>query len=346
MYKQKYRKYKQKYNKLKNLRNVQISETLDVSDDTHEANIDWYIFFDLLQVSKDIVNLTHETDIIILIGDTPSYLTPFLELKRRVYNLAFSNKPFGCFFPPYADPAYQFSKEGTVYVPFRTNLNAYFEYLNSKTFLTKAFVKENWHRIVLVDSSSGSSIHGVSIFFNRYVENILRDENIIECVNIKNSKPLKFIQLSSGYYVALNLTPTKAETILPNKDFRQVKYRPVNYRPDLIIHLGMSVFLYREAFMIYDAYPRIVPFYSVNIWDVDPNTIGNTEKGLENIKKLGDLLKIYVQIKQNDSPVSKDILKELDMIEPKISKDYDLIEFLDDINLEVLFEKYKHYFDV
>ena len=131
--------------------------------DHENKKVDWYLFFDLLQVSKDILNLTENDNIIILIGDTPSYLAPFLEKERKVFHFAFSGKPFGCFLPPYASPSewgeilpgYADDRKVDTFTPRIHFLNNYFDYLDKKTKLTRSFVKDNWKNIVLVDSSSG-----------------------------------------------------------------------------------------------------------------------------------------------------------------------------------------------
>lgn len=315
--------------------------------------VDWYLFFDLLQVSKDIINLTSETSIIILVGDTPSYLAPFLQCNRKVFHFAFSNKPFGCFLPPYAISTdfveltrdNQDEQRINVFVPKQYMLEKYFNYLNNETELTKKFVQDNWNNIVLIDSSSGMSIHGVSIFFNRYVENIINDGEI-NCANIKGSQPLKFIQVTLNKNPSLNLMPNIAEKHIPV----ETSYYFYNFRPDLIIYLGSAVFLYREKFMITDSYPRLVPFYGINRWDTAPDKVKNTNfnLALENIKTLKMLDKIYKYLKNNKSEKSEiaDILNEIQNVEPLFEgkEIVELEKFLDDINMGILYEKYKFYF--
>lgn len=81
-------------------------------------------------------------DIIILIGDTPSYLKIFLKDKVRIVNLPISNKPFGCFWPPnqFENPECKFKD---AFTPNIINLNNYFTYLTENTILTKEFCKKN-----------------------------------------------------------------------------------------------------------------------------------------------------------------------------------------------------------
>jgi len=99
--------------------------------------IDFYLFIDLMQVSRDILDLTTKDEILILIGDTPSYLKPFLEDERKIFNLPFSNKPYGCFTPPHAQHNPKFDNKS--FVPSLSQMKAYFKYLDTKTFLTKKF---------------------------------------------------------------------------------------------------------------------------------------------------------------------------------------------------------------
>ena len=342
MHKQKYEKYKNEYLNLK-----KVAKNQDIEYETKQ--IDWYLFFDLLQVSNDIINLTEPNDIIILVGDTPSYISPFIEKHRKTFHFAFSNKPFGCTFPPYSD----FSENSElnskinlydVVTPTITNLNAYFDYLNVNTEMTKEFIKNNWDNIVLVDSSSGQSIHGVSIFFNRYVGNIKQKNNIINCDNIVGSRPLQFIQLEGGYYKKTNLNPDVAKKYYPSRWVH-------NYRPDLIICIGESIFYHISFFMIADAYPRVVPFYSVNRWNISPLDVNNEnyDMAISNIKTLKLLLKIYKSVKNNkksNSEKGDKILKIISKIKPKYNHKNvnQLNDFFDNINLAILRDKWANYF--
>ncbi len=77
------------------------------NDRTDKKDINIYLFFDLLQISKTILQMTDQNNIIILIGDTPSYLKPFMENERKIYSLAFSNKAYFVTKAPYTDrPGY------------------------------------------------------------------------------------------------------------------------------------------------------------------------------------------------------------------------------------------------
>lgn len=344
MYKYKYHKYKNKYNKLI-LANDNIAPINTKSVESTEPefrNIDLDLFFDLLQVSRDIINLTLETNIIILIGDTPSYLAPFLQKERSVHHFAFSGKPFGCFSPPYSLPNEIGRYTTDVYTPTIDALNNYFDYLDNKTELTRSFVKKNWKNIVLVDSSSGASISGCSVFFNRYVGNIKQENNDILCTDIEGSVPMKFIGLSSYGY--LNLDPGLLEKIYADpKNNRNIG----NYRPDLIIYLGPSFFYHREYFMLEDAYPRIMPHYNVTMWDIPPNLIKNDglQKALDNIQKLKSLLEIYLECKANAQNQSKSI-NAVKRILPELELDIDdLNKYFDGINLQMLSKKYYYYFN-
>ena len=78
--------------------------------------------------------------------------------------------------------------------------------------MTKKFVKDNWSKIILIDTSSGSSIHGVSIFLNIYVGNLQikndnKCEDIVDIKNYDTAKPLQFINLMDGYSKSFNLEP-------------------------------------------------------------------------------------------------------------------------------------------
>ncbi|AYV85770.1 MAG: hypothetical protein Satyrvirus38_7 [Satyrvirus sp.] len=346
----KYKKYKTKLKKLlksvskKNLSRIatNISSESESESEFQSRSVDWYLFFDLMQVSTDIVALTNVDSYIILVGDTPSYLAAFLQERRRVFNFAFSNKPFGCFWPPYSMP---YEKTHPIFTPPKENLDAYFSYLDTKTELTKNFVKNSWHNIVLVDSSSGQSICGVSIFFNRYVGNIAEEKSEINCENIRKAQPLKFIRLIDTPGPTANIDPKIIEKFYPNAGI-------INYNPKLIINIGSSFFLHRNLFMINDAYPRIVPFYVHFKWKDPP--VMNTQI-LDNLKKL---FKTYLKIieytkdqnKELDNRTIESITKVVNVLAPKFDQNIistnDLIDlniFLDNISLEVLSQKYKYY---
>ncbi|BCS82834.1 hypothetical protein QLL95_gp1289 [Cotonvirus japonicus] len=372
MYKQKYRKYKLKYKRLKKSMDggdnaEKITEALQKrqgiynnADDNYK-NVDLALFFDLWQMSRDILTLTSESSIIIIIGDTPSYVKPLIEDERTVYNLAFSNKPFGCFNFPYGNelPRDVELYDGTnlldVYTPTADNLQHYFDYLNTKTFLTKKYVLKNWEKIVLLDSSSGQSIMGVSIFFNRYVGHILNDSiDEINCLNVTGAKPLKFIRVVNYSSSTTNTTPKLAQEYFSSTDFN------TNYKPDLIIYIGYVVYEHRDDFMLMETYERYVPGYSVRFWNQDPDT--NLELGLQNLTLLKRLSQLYIDFKKNPTlETSKPLIKYLTKDFPvpddenlythmkTLTKDTtpeNLNSFLDGINLRILARKYYYYFNV
>ena len=178
--------------------------------------------------------------------------------------------------------------------------------------------------------------------------NIVQQEGDTKCTYTQGSEPLQFIQLFDGYYKALNLDPDLAEVIFPEKVSESIR----NYRPDLIIHLGISVFYHRYQFVIADAYPRLVPVYFIIYWDTPPTEVKNDSfpMAMENIKTLKFLLQIYDHIKNKktiDPETAKEILAEIKEIEPVYQgKTIDnLEEFLDDINMDLLYEKYQYYFN-
>ena len=345
-YYKKYRNYKNKYINLKKKIGGNNNEE---SSESESREVDWFLFFDLWQVSNDIIDLTDKNDVIILIGDTPSYLISILKLYREVHLFAFSNKPFGCFLPPYGNFE-EMSKEyikafgikRDVWSPLKENLELYFNYLDTKTKLTREFITEKWKNIVLVDSSSGSSIHGVSIFFNRYIGNIEQNDEVI-CKNIKGSEPLQFIRLDDGVHKSTNLDPKIAEKYYSNG------WNVINYRSDLIIYIGSTIFYHRGLFMIKDAYERIVPFYGIMSWHEEPEKIDDPifEKGRRNIFLLEKMVKLYLELKSGKDIKWKDY-QELEQIKPNNPSDNrnKFLKFLDDINTQVLTMKYNKYLKI
>ena len=325
-------------------------ESNDHTDNTNYKKVNWYLFFDLYQVSINILDLTNDHSIIILVGDTPSYLAPLLEAKRKIFHLAISNKAFGCFVPPFGENNSNYNiyqKHEHIYVPSAENLNSYFNFLNNKT-MTKSYVGEHWNDIVLVDASSGQSIHGVSIFLNRYVGHIIFETDKINCDNIRGAKPLKFIRLVNKYMPRVsNVDSSMARDYF--YDMRHNFYHS-NYRPDLIICIGLAFFRYMYQFMIDELYPRLVPFYSVNMWDKSPDQNKNSEMelALANINKLRDLLKVYVETKKNIISDHSKIVTIVRSTDPIYSKKNlsGLKNFLNEINLLVLKEKHENYFNI
>jgi hypothetical protein len=191
--------------------------------------------------------------------------------------------------------------------PSLENLSRYFDYLNTRTILTRDYVRENWSKIVLVDSSSGASISGVLIFLNRYIGNIKPEPNAIACSNIKGSQPLQFIRLVGMYTRSVNLEPEIALKMFSKQYNRYV----VNFRPDLIVHIGDAIFLSRDAFMIYDEYPY---------WDIPPDEVCNPSftRGLQNIKDLHSIQNIYADASQG-STMDNNSLKFLSRDRTQIS---------------------------
>jgi hypothetical protein len=169
-------------------------------------------------------------------------------------------------------------------------------------------------------------------------------KNLVNCRNILDSKPLQFIQLVNDVYKATNLMPS----IIPKK----MEWNIRNYRPDLIIYLGISIFLHRELFMIHDAYPRLLPFYDVMKWGESPE-VENISRGyaLENLKKLKIMKNIYTKLKTGEKLEWEDkniiIIKKIYPMYPhEVIVEYQLIQHLDKINENVLIMKYNRYFTI
>lgn len=134
--------------------------------------------------------------------------------------------------------------------------------------MTKKFIKINWNKLILIDTSGGVSIHGVSIFFNLYVNNIKikKDKRCnleIDCTYIKGSKPLQFINLMSGIKL-FNIDPKLAKKIFKHKK-KYYNYN-TNFHPKLIIPIATIRFMYRDFFTIFEMFPRFVPWYSIFDW--------------------------------------------------------------------------------
>jgi hypothetical protein len=257
---------------------------------TNDDNNDYinyllFLFADLHILAKSIIKTIDKDDFIILIGDTPSYLTFFLD-KHKHFILPMSNKPFGIIDPPLSEIPkkinYNIKK---IFIPTKEQLLTYFEYLNTKTILTKKFVKDNWSKIILIDTSSGASIHGVSIFLNLYVSNLQikndkKCENTVDIKNYDTAKPLQFINLISGYSKSFNLDPN----LIKNNYGRGIR----NFNPKLIIQIACKSFFHRELFTIYELFPRIVEFYNIKLWNKEPET--KLSKQIIGIKKIFTIL--------------------------------------------------------
>lgn len=296
MFGYKYKKYKTKYLQQKRIE----KEENNLMFGNRPFDMD--LFMDLYQVSNEIKSFVDKSSIILLIGDTPSYLKPFLENDYQVYNMAFSNKPFGCFFPPYSDPIYlknteldSGEHEMTLSIhPNKSRLNKYFNYLDTKTILKRSFIKQNWNKIILIDSSTGASITGVSIFLNRYISNIKEESDEINCVNISGCKPLKFIRLTERDRSNTNLMPDIA---------KKMELKSINFRPDLIIYIGSIVFYHRSYFMIAEAYPRYVPFYAIFDWHEWPDDDEIAKNEIIILNPIREIYRLYIRFKSGDESV-------------------------------------------
>ena len=180
------------------------------NDDGEEGTLNTELFVDLLFTAKRIINLTSSDDILILIGESPAYLGPILKHHRKIIYLPMSRKPFSCYRGAHYNlenivgTSYEDEKKLTgmdkklyyhmlaTSIPTQKGLDKYFSYLNKETILTKKFAKDNWNNLVGIDTSSGASANGTSIFLNKYADNIKPDT---KCENISKAKPLKFINL-------------------------------------------------------------------------------------------------------------------------------------------------------
>lgn len=82
----KYKKYKKRYLNLKRELN---DNDNDNDNDKYNENkpLSIELFIDLLQVNSEIINMTSDNDIIVLIGDTPSYIEPIITNHRTEESL-------------------------------------------------------------------------------------------------------------------------------------------------------------------------------------------------------------------------------------------------------------------
>ena len=328
--------YKAINSDLKHYKAININSDLKLKKFASDINL--YFFFDLYQVCQDILNITSEDDHIILIGNTPSYLKPILEKHRYTYNLPFSGYPLACFWLPYARP---FSNEEIKYsyevAPTKRQLHSYFNYLDSNTPLTRNFIIENWKKIVLVDSSQGPTIHGISVFFNRYVGNILEEQigedDLLDCTNINNSQPLRFILTTDERSICTNIYPEKAQLLFENIEESKIK----NYNPELIIFQGDTVFSHIILFLVYEYFPRYIPSYKSFSWTQDPYKNSKPDNDfVEKIKQIYELFLIY----EKNITDAKRLYKIIESL-PYVSHDITLFNKNSDIikNLKYLFTK-------
>lgn len=267
-----------------------------------------YLFFDLLQIADIMLYDTTQNDIIILIGHTPSYLKPFLEKKRHVIILPLSNKPYGIITSPNGE-IIKNCNDSNVFIPPLKKEKKFFSYLNTKTELTKKFIKKNWTNIVLVDYSSGTSIAGVSIMFNRYVRNITSENRC----DISNAKPMKCISLA-----CISRVNTKTELS------KKYNHNTTNYRSDLLINLGSICFLHLHDFIINEEFPRYVPSYDYlfNSFSQNNNVEPNEIRNIKIIRDMSKILKYIKTYKDNLNHAIKlhKLISELQYTPTKIRK--------------------------
>jgi len=294
-----------------------IGETIFYNGDNY-YNYLLFLFADLYLLSKNILSTIEKDDFIILIGDTPSYLSFFFKNQPH-YILPFSNKPFGLFYPPYAEYLKKWECLD-VFLPTEEQLLTYFNYLDKNTIITKKFIKEKWNNIVLIDTSSGASIHGVSIFFNLYVGNLkLKINNkckgelkLLDIKDIDNAKPLQFINIMNGSLKSYNVDIDIIKKLYPKKLYPEDNSDIINYNPKLIIQISCKHFLYRHFFIIEELFPRLVPFYHKDLWTKPPEIIISDE--IKEIKRIYNILLKGLKEKNLTKEKNKyymDIVKEL-----------------------------------
>lgn len=352
----------------------------------HYQPINLFLFFDLLQMKNEIISMTNDDDVIILVGHTPSYLKVFIEQERKIFVLPFSGKAYWIinsdgsiddsfcnvneisdhdhaslnidellqkklisdeyyyYLKPFENVFKDMPKEEhhlienytwASFMPTKEGETTYFNYLNNETFMTKKFMKKNWNNIVLVDYSSGRTIQGVSIFFNRYVENIPNNFEKDLCT-INGAKPLKFINIGMRHKRKINIS----EKIYHEYNLRQ-KY--FNLNRHLILFLGSIKFLNLDKFIIEELFPRYVPDYSTFQWKNKPyNNIKKYNKdfkdGIKELRKLKNIYDLYKKYDNDESIALElyDIVKNMDYV-PK--------EFNDNvINRSNVIEKLKKLF--
>ena len=318
----KYIIFKSQYGGNKKDPDENVEDIDDIDDITNEPYdvkpVDLNLIFDLLQMSQDILLMTEKDDIIIMVGDTPSYLKPFLEPFRKVHNLPLSNKVYGCFDPPYGLP-----EDDELFTPKFNLQEKYFNYLNTKTELTKKYVKENWHKLILIDSSSGQSIHGVSIFLNRYIGNIKPD---VKCVDINGANPIFFINLQGNKSKMLNVDGN----ILKKYNYG---FSIRNFNPRLIILIGEIDFLHEYFVKINEDYPRYVPFLDIRYRFKYEDPVYKKE-GLDVIKIFKSFVKLFYKYQKSNN---NDLVKLLKLIKqyPADEKYEHMIRSLTDKNVTV-----------
>ncbi len=275
-----------------------------IRQETKEVNI--YLFFDLLQMTHQIMSMITPKNVMILVGETPSYLLPFLQqYKITVYLLNFSAKPYLIAEYPDGDlngpdcPEHNIANEARerlMYQDATLTEKYYFEYLDTKTILTRQFIKDNWNEIILIDHSAGGSISGVSVFFNRYIGNITG-----KICNVENCIPMKFINLRRGQVV--NIDPELYKSAF--KDMHENVY--LNYNPKLIINLGHVVFFHYYDFIIYESFPRLTSNYPASKWKNPPYL---HKEGLDVINTFSAIFRLFNQFYLSDK-LNDDMVEDL-----------------------------------
>lgn len=269
------------------------------SSNSETSKVDLILFKDLFKASLKIFELTKRSHILILIGDTPSYLKPILELEREVHNLPLSGQAMGCFEQNTGKPVDIIDKFN-ILIPTQDQINGFFRFLDQSE-MNKKFWIDHWENVVLIDRSMGKSIMGASNLINRYVGNI-DDRN--DCWNIKGAKPIKFINLTDN--PKLNFS-NKATNEISHKNI-------INYNPNLIIYLGTVQFQSIDKFMIEEAYPRYVPEYIPVFWTsppYSPNYKTEYRDGLRNIDLIKKIVIYYKKYKENCTVLDNNSIKTL-----------------------------------
>lgn len=151
------------------------------------------LLLDILRVVKTLENLSNTETIIIAIGQTPYYISKFIE-NRNVINVAFSGRPFGD----------EYS------IPNNKQLKGYKAYLNSLGITPELFNKK--HNIILLDHThSGKS----TVCFVKTIEKTL-GVNIrgINFINLISSGSATWCTNPCTYYVN-TIRCVELDTLVP-----------------------------------------------------------------------------------------------------------------------------------
>jgi hypothetical protein len=338
-----------------------------------KKDLNLYLFFDLLQLSRDIINISTPQSVFILVGESPSYLLPFLADHRMTYLLQFSNKPYLLYSYPHAEmtgmdcidtvtPHNDAIKILEQYTSSDSSLpsvitthdatlteNYYFEYLDTKTIITREFVKNRWNDLVLIDHSAGPSIAGASIFFNRYIGNI-KSETICD---IEGSMPMKFINLRNKPYT--NIPSKLSKSIFKNSNADNPEF--YNYEPNLIIVLASCTFLHFYDFLVYESFPRVTGHYPSSAWKSPPYIYEAGSNALDIFHTLLKNFIIFTEYDKNNNPNDQvvdtliDILNHLSYTKEYLekyegSKVSKLLRFFRKVNNDVLITKYNNIYEL